>query len=225
MSFAPDKGAWASTANWASSSNPHKRHDKNKCLRVCTSQPISSNMFSQDLHDASEQELNSTNLFAVTKDPAEAFSEACQHCVSNRYTCTRTIFASHEKFDDDENHAYHHSNIAGFGKRAPRPRGLLHHHLDDEDDGHVPYLYTSIRVSGSTWLVWHEHSLTQACTHAHRRARVCTWSCLQSRVCWRLFLPVECVLQVPRFQRPYGKSIDRTYDFEHIALQPKSAKG
>ena len=73
-------------------------------------------MFSQDLHDASEQELNSTNLFPVTKDFAEAFSEACQHCASNRYTCTRTIFASNEKFDDDENHAYQDSNVAGFGQ-------------------------------------------------------------------------------------------------------------
>ena len=73
-------------------------------------------MFSQDLHDASEQELNSTNLCPVTKDPAEAFSEACQHCASNGYTCTRTILASHEKFDDDENHAYQDSDVASFGR-------------------------------------------------------------------------------------------------------------
>ena len=104
MSSAPVKGAWASTANWASSINPHKRHDKSKCLRDCTSQTISSNMFSQDLHDASEQELNSTNLCPVTTDPADAFSETCRHCASNRYTCTCTIFASNEKFDDDEDH-------------------------------------------------------------------------------------------------------------------------
>ena len=77
---------------------------------------MSSNMFSQDLHDASEQELNSTNLCPVTKDPAEAFSEAYQHCASIGYTCTHTILASHEKSDDDENHAYQDSNVASFGQ-------------------------------------------------------------------------------------------------------------
>ena len=73
-------------------------------------------MFSHDLQDVSEQELNSTNLCPVTKDPADAFSEVCQHCASNTYTCTRTIFASNEKFDDDENHAYQDSNVASFGQ-------------------------------------------------------------------------------------------------------------
>ena len=106
MSSAPVKGAWASTAIWASSSNPHKRHNKSKHLRDYTSQTISSNMFSQDMHDASEQDLNATNLFPVTKYFADASSQACHHCASNRYTCTRTIFASNEKFDDDEDHAY-----------------------------------------------------------------------------------------------------------------------
>ena len=43
-------------------------------------------MFSQDLNAVSEQEVNSSNLFPVTKDAAEAFSEACQHCAFNGYT-------------------------------------------------------------------------------------------------------------------------------------------